>query len=132
LTILAAQTLPRGAFEVIVADNNSRFGLEEVRRVCNDLAPVVPAQLRERPPRATPPSMLRAAGASPSPTRISRPPPSTFAYDAGVKEWPFSADGQFREVGKKARGGSSPFAKAALSGIEATSSFTQVSFGAPG
>jgi glycosyltransferase involved in cell wall biosynthesis len=32
-TFPAAQTLPRGEVEVIVADNNSRFELEEVRRV---------------------------------------------------------------------------------------------------
>ena len=43
LTFLAAQTLPKGKFEVIVADNNSRCGIDEVRRVCGDLVRVVPA-----------------------------------------------------------------------------------------
>ena len=42
-TFLAAQTLPKEQFEVIVADNNSRCGIEEVRRVCGDFARVVPA-----------------------------------------------------------------------------------------
>jgi glycosyltransferase involved in cell wall biosynthesis len=43
LTFLAAQTLPKSQFEVIVADNNSRCGIEEVRRVCGDFARVIPA-----------------------------------------------------------------------------------------
>jgi glycosyltransferase involved in cell wall biosynthesis len=43
LTFLAAQTLRKGQFEVIVAENNSRCGIEEVRRVCGHFARVVPA-----------------------------------------------------------------------------------------
>ena len=45
LTFLSAQTLPKGQFEVIVADNNSRCGIEEVRRVCGDFVRVVPAPI---------------------------------------------------------------------------------------
>ena len=45
LMFLSAQTLPEGQFEVIVADNNSRCGIEEVRRVCGDLVRVVPAPI---------------------------------------------------------------------------------------
>src|SRR5208337_3961283 len=41
--LLAAQTLPRSQFEVVVADNNSRCGLNEVKRVCGGTARVVPA-----------------------------------------------------------------------------------------
>jgi glycosyltransferase involved in cell wall biosynthesis len=43
LTFLAAQTLPKGQFEVIVADNNSHCGIDEVRRVCGDFVHVVSA-----------------------------------------------------------------------------------------
>jgi glycosyltransferase involved in cell wall biosynthesis len=43
LTFLAAQTLPKGQFEIVVADNNSRCGIDEVRRVCGDFVRVVPA-----------------------------------------------------------------------------------------
>ena len=43
---LAAQTLPRSQFEIVVADNNSRCGIEEVERVCGDLARVVPAPIQ--------------------------------------------------------------------------------------
>jgi glycosyltransferase involved in cell wall biosynthesis len=43
LTSLAAQALSKGKFEVIVADNNSRCGIEEVHRVCDGFARVVPA-----------------------------------------------------------------------------------------
>ena len=45
LTFLAAQTLPKGQFEIVVADNNSRCGIEEVRRVCGDFVRVVPAPI---------------------------------------------------------------------------------------
>jgi glycosyltransferase involved in cell wall biosynthesis len=45
LMFLSAQTLPEGQFEVIVADNNSRCGIEEVRRVCGDFVRVVPAPI---------------------------------------------------------------------------------------
>src|SRR5271166_1802289 len=41
--LLARQTLPRSQFEVVVADNNSRCGLDEVKRVCGRIAHVVPA-----------------------------------------------------------------------------------------
>ena len=71
LRSLAAQTLPESRFEVIVADNNSRCGIEEVHRVCGDFALSFRPQLRERPPRATPPSMLRVGATSPSPIRIA-------------------------------------------------------------
>jgi len=46
IRLLAAQTLPRNRFEVVVADNNSRCGLNEVRRVCGDLARVVAAPVQ--------------------------------------------------------------------------------------
>lgn len=41
--LLAAQTLPGNQFEVVVADNNSRCGLNGVKRVCGSMARVVPA-----------------------------------------------------------------------------------------
>jgi glycosyltransferase involved in cell wall biosynthesis len=44
--LLAAQTLPKSQFEVVVADNNSRCGLKEVERVCGALARVVPAPIQ--------------------------------------------------------------------------------------
>jgi cellulose synthase/poly-beta-1,6-N-acetylglucosamine synthase-like glycosyltransferase len=44
--LLAAQTLPRSQFEVVVADNNSRCGLQEVERVCSEMARVVPAAIQ--------------------------------------------------------------------------------------
>ena len=44
--LLAAQTLPRSQFEVVVADNNSRCGLPEVERVCGDLARVILAPIQ--------------------------------------------------------------------------------------
>ena len=43
MALLDAQTLPRGKFEIVVADNNSRCGLDEVMRVCKGRARVVPA-----------------------------------------------------------------------------------------
>jgi glycosyltransferase involved in cell wall biosynthesis len=46
LNLLAVQTLPRNQFEVVVADNNSRCGLNEVERVCGDLARVIPAPIQ--------------------------------------------------------------------------------------
>ena len=46
MTLLAAQTLQRGQFEVVVADNNSRCGLKEVERVCGEMARVVPAPIQ--------------------------------------------------------------------------------------
>ncbi len=46
MELLAAQTLPRDQFEVVVADNNSRCGLKEVERVCRDIARVVPAPIQ--------------------------------------------------------------------------------------
>ncbi len=45
IAMLAAQTLPRSQYEIIVADNNSRCGLEEVRRVCGEAARVVAAPI---------------------------------------------------------------------------------------
>ncbi len=44
--LLAAQTLPRGQFEIVVADNNSRCGLADVERVCGGLARVIPAPIQ--------------------------------------------------------------------------------------
>ena len=44
--LLAAQTLPRSQFEIVVADNNSRCGLDEVKRVCGNMARVVPAPVQ--------------------------------------------------------------------------------------
>ncbi|WP_294532571.1 glycosyltransferase [uncultured Rhodoblastus sp.] len=46
LQLLAAQTLPRERFEIVVADNNSRCGLEEVQRVCGNLARVIHAPIQ--------------------------------------------------------------------------------------
>jgi glycosyltransferase involved in cell wall biosynthesis len=46
MRLLAAQTLPRRQFEVVVADNNSRCGLMEVERVCGDLARVITAPVQ--------------------------------------------------------------------------------------
>ena len=46
LALLAHQTLSRDQFEVIVADNNSRCGLEAVQRVCADRAVVVAAPIQ--------------------------------------------------------------------------------------
>lgn len=44
--LLAAQTLPRNQFEVVVADNNSRCGLSEVKRVCGGMARVISAPIQ--------------------------------------------------------------------------------------
>ena len=46
LGLLAAQTLSAARFEVVVADNNSRCGLNEVMRVCGRLAQVVQAPIQ--------------------------------------------------------------------------------------
>src|SRR5271157_5282241 len=46
MRLLVAQTLPRSQFEIVVADNNSSCGLEEVVRVCGALARVVPAPIQ--------------------------------------------------------------------------------------
>jgi glycosyltransferase involved in cell wall biosynthesis len=46
IAMLAAQTLPRSQFEIVVADNNSRCGLDEVRRVCGDAARVIAAPIQ--------------------------------------------------------------------------------------
>ncbi len=46
LDLLAAQTLPRFMFEIVVADNNSRCGLNEVERACAGRARVVSAPLQ--------------------------------------------------------------------------------------
>lgn len=45
MVLLGAQTLPPEDFEVIVADNNSRCGIEVVKRVCGERARVVPAPI---------------------------------------------------------------------------------------
>ena len=44
--LLAVQTMPRDRFEIVVADNNSRCGIDEVRRVSGDAARVVPAPIQ--------------------------------------------------------------------------------------
>jgi GT2 family glycosyltransferase len=44
LGLLAAQTLPRGRFEIIVADNNSRCGLDAVRHASAGRATVILAE----------------------------------------------------------------------------------------
>ena len=46
LRLLRAQTLPLGAFEVVVADNNSSCGLDAVRRLCGGFAQVTPAPIQ--------------------------------------------------------------------------------------
>jgi GT2 family glycosyltransferase len=46
IRLLSAQTLPRARFEVVVADNNSRCGLESVQHICRDVARVVPAPIQ--------------------------------------------------------------------------------------
>ncbi|HTR13364.1 MAG TPA: glycosyltransferase [Roseiarcus sp.] len=46
MRLLEAQTLSRDKFEVVVADNNSRCGIEEVERVCAGMARVVPAPVQ--------------------------------------------------------------------------------------
>ena len=46
IAMLAAQTLPRSQFEIVVADNNSLCGLDEVRRVCGDAARVIAAPVQ--------------------------------------------------------------------------------------
>lgn len=46
LRLLQDQTLPRRQFEIVVADNNSSCGLEEVERVCGTVARVVPAPIQ--------------------------------------------------------------------------------------
>ena len=46
MRLLAAQTLSRDKFEVVVADNNSRCGVKEVERVCAGVARVVPAPIQ--------------------------------------------------------------------------------------
>jgi GT2 family glycosyltransferase len=46
LRLLEEQSLPREQFEVIVADNNSRCGFEQVERVCGTTARVVPAPIQ--------------------------------------------------------------------------------------
>ena len=42
MVLLGEETLPPDDFEVVVADNNSRCGIEEVKRVCGNRAHVVP------------------------------------------------------------------------------------------
>ncbi len=46
MRLLAAQSLPLSQFEIVVADNNSRCGLEEVERACGGLARVVAAPIQ--------------------------------------------------------------------------------------
>jgi len=46
MDLLAAQTLPSDSFEIIVADNNSRCGLNAVEAVCAGRARVIPAPIQ--------------------------------------------------------------------------------------
>jgi glycosyltransferase involved in cell wall biosynthesis len=46
LRLLQEQTLPRPQFEIVVADNNSPCGLEEVERICGTMARVVQAPIQ--------------------------------------------------------------------------------------
>lgn len=46
IALLKAQTPRPQRFEVVVADNNSRCGLEEVERVCGEWARVIPAPIQ--------------------------------------------------------------------------------------
>jgi glycosyltransferase involved in cell wall biosynthesis len=46
IALLKAQTLRPESFEVVVADNNSRCGIEEVERVCGEWAHVIPAPIQ--------------------------------------------------------------------------------------
>jgi glycosyltransferase involved in cell wall biosynthesis len=46
LRLLQEQTLPRGQFEIVVGDNNSRCGFGEVAKACNGMARVVPAPVQ--------------------------------------------------------------------------------------
>ena len=46
LGMLDSQTFPRDRFEIVVADNNSRCGLEAVARACGTSARAVPAPLQ--------------------------------------------------------------------------------------
>jgi glycosyltransferase involved in cell wall biosynthesis len=46
INLLGGETLPEDDFEVIVADNNSRCGMEEVKRACGNRARVVPAPIQ--------------------------------------------------------------------------------------
>jgi len=46
VSLLAAQTLPSGRFEIVVADNKLSCGLREVEAVCGTLARVVPARIQ--------------------------------------------------------------------------------------
>ena len=46
LSLLAVQTMPRDAFEIIVADNNSHCGIAAVEEGCAGLARVVPALIQ--------------------------------------------------------------------------------------
>jgi glycosyltransferase involved in cell wall biosynthesis len=46
LNLLAAQTAPASSYEIIVADNNSRCGIDAVKSVCGEQARVVPAPIQ--------------------------------------------------------------------------------------
>jgi glycosyltransferase involved in cell wall biosynthesis len=46
MVLLGEQTLPPDNFEVVVADNNSRCGIEEVKRVCGNRARVIPVPIQ--------------------------------------------------------------------------------------
>ena len=71
MVLLKEQTLPPDNFEVVVADNNSRCGIEEVKRVCGNRARVVPARSRVQERRAMRQSPRREARYSHSLTRIA-------------------------------------------------------------
>ena len=46
LSLLAKQTLPPNNYEIIVADNNSKCGIDAVKALCRDQARVVPAPIQ--------------------------------------------------------------------------------------
>ena len=54
VSLLAAQTLPSGRFEIVVADNNLSCRLKEVEAVCRTLARVVPARIQGAGPARNP------------------------------------------------------------------------------
>ena len=60
LALLDAQTLPRAKFEVVVADNNSSCGLNEVKRICTGRARIVEATVQGAGAARTQVSMRRA------------------------------------------------------------------------
>ena len=46
VAMIVIQTVPRSQYEIVVADNNSRCGVDEVRRVCGEAARVIAAPIQ--------------------------------------------------------------------------------------